>query len=73
MFSYLSLEQRARPDHPLRAIRRLTDDVLAALSPRFTKMFERGDKGFDVPSFVASVRALAVTRARRPENQRQGD
>jgi hypothetical protein len=28
MFSYLSPEQRVRPDHPLRAIRRMTDDVL---------------------------------------------
>ena len=39
MFSYLSPEQRVRPDHPLRAIRRMTDEVLAALSPRFTKMY----------------------------------
>jgi len=39
MFSYLSPEQRVRPDHPLRAIRRLTDEVLATLSPRFTKMY----------------------------------
>ena len=28
MFSYLSPEERVRPDHPLRAIRRMTDDVL---------------------------------------------
>jgi transposase len=39
MFSYLSPEQRVRPDHPLRAIRRMTDQVLASLSPRFTKMY----------------------------------
>ena len=39
MFSYLSPEQRVRQDHPLRAIRRLTDEVLASLSPRFTKMY----------------------------------
>ena len=39
MFSYLSPEQRVRPDHPLRAIRRMTDQVLATLSPRFTKMY----------------------------------
>src|SRR5258708_23891134 len=39
MFSYLSPEQRVRPDHPLRAIRRMTDDVLRALSPRFAKMY----------------------------------
>jgi transposase len=39
MFSYLSPEQRVRQDHPLRAIRRMTDQVLAALSPRFAKMY----------------------------------
>ena len=36
MFSYLSPEQRVRPDHPLRAIRTMTDQVFAELSPRFT-------------------------------------
>src|SRR2546426_4295565 len=39
MFSYLSPEQRVRADHPLRAIRVMTDRVFAALSPRFTKMY----------------------------------
>src|ERR1700730_17610657 len=39
MFSYLSPEQRVRSDHPLRAIRRMTDQVLTSLSPRFTKMY----------------------------------
>ena len=39
MFSYLSPEQRVRPDHPLRAIRRMTDEVFAKLSPRFTEMY----------------------------------
>ena len=34
-----SPEQRVRPDHPLRAIRRLTDEALAALSPRFDRMY----------------------------------
>lgn len=39
MFSYLSPEQRVRADHPLRTIRRLTDEVFATLSPRFTRMY----------------------------------
>jgi hypothetical protein len=38
-FSYLSPEQRGRADHPLRAIRAMTDRVFAELSPRFTKMY----------------------------------
>jgi len=39
MFSYLSPEQRVRADHPLRAIRAMTDQVFAELSPRFTRMY----------------------------------
>ena len=38
MFSYLSPEERVRQDHPLRAIRRMTDRVLRELSPRFTRI-----------------------------------
>lgn len=32
MFSYVSLEQRVPQDHPLRAVRKLTDAVLRTLS-----------------------------------------
>jgi hypothetical protein len=39
MFSYLSPEQRVRADHPLRAIRTMTDRVFAELSLRLTKMY----------------------------------
>jgi transposase len=39
MFSYVSPEQRVRPDHPLRAIRSMTDHVLRELSPRFRRMY----------------------------------
>ena len=35
----LAAEARVRPDHPLRAIRAMTDQVLRELSPRFTKMY----------------------------------
>jgi transposase len=38
MFSYLSPEARVRADHPLRAIRLMTDQVLRELSPRFERM-----------------------------------
>jgi hypothetical protein len=39
MFSYLSSEARVRADHPLRAIRLMTDQVLRELSPRFDRMY----------------------------------
>jgi len=39
MFSYVVPEHRVRPDHPLRAIRRMTDEALVTLSPRFERMY----------------------------------
>ena len=39
MFSYVSPEQRVPADHPLRAIRQMTDRVLARLSQKFTHMY----------------------------------
>jgi transposase len=39
MFSYLSPEVRVRQDHPLRAIRRLIDEVFKRLSPQFGRLY----------------------------------
>jgi transposase len=39
MFSYVSLEARVPADHPLRAIRRITDRALERLSPRFGTLY----------------------------------
>ncbi len=39
MFSYLSLEQRVPQDHPLRAIRQMTDRILNQLSAEFSAMY----------------------------------
>jgi transposase len=39
MFSYVTLEERVPQDHPLRAIRRITDRALERLSPRFGTLY----------------------------------
>ncbi|HWK11427.1 MAG TPA: transposase, partial [Vicinamibacterales bacterium] len=39
MFCYVSLEERVPQDHPLRAIRRITDRALARLSPQFGTLY----------------------------------
>ncbi len=39
MFSYVSAEQRVPTDHPLRAIRRLVDDVLRDMSREFSRLY----------------------------------
>ena len=40
-FSYMPLEKRIAPDHPLRAIRTLVDEVLTGLSRSFNKLYAR--------------------------------
>ena len=39
MFSYVSLEERVPADHPLRAVRRITDRALERLSPHFGTLY----------------------------------
>ena len=39
LFSYIRLDDRIAADHPLRAIRALVDDVLAALSGRLAGLY----------------------------------
>ena len=39
LFSYLSPEQRVPADHPLRAIRQMTDAALRDLSPKFERLY----------------------------------
>jgi transposase len=39
VFSYLSPEERVRKDHPLRAVRVMTDEILGEMSPLFDGMY----------------------------------
>ena len=39
MFSYVSPEKRVPADHPLRAIRKMVDEVLKEMSPQFAKLY----------------------------------
>lgn len=41
MFSYVSAAQRVPADHPLRPIRRMTDEALKALSPEFDRLYSK--------------------------------
>ena len=41
MFSYLSPEQRVPADHPLRAVRALTDHALKTMSRRFAGLYAK--------------------------------
>jgi hypothetical protein len=37
--SYLSQEKQVPPDYPLRAIRRMRDEILKEMSPQFAKLY----------------------------------
>ena len=39
MLAFIDMETRVPLDHPLRTIRRLADEALAALSPTFEAMY----------------------------------
>jgi transposase len=41
LFSYVSCEARVPKDHPLRPIRQIVDEALAALSPEFEKLYAK--------------------------------
>src|SRR6185437_3032165 len=39
MFSYISLEERIAEDHPLRAVRKLADEVLKGMSSKLATLY----------------------------------
>ncbi|MGB9644182.1 MAG: IS5/IS1182 family transposase, partial [Stellaceae bacterium] len=44
MFSCVSCEARVPEDHPLRAIREIVNEALAALSPAFEKLYAKSGR-----------------------------
>src|SRR5262245_34062802 len=69
MFSYVSLEQRVPPDHPLRAIRRITDRALQRLSPRFGTLYINFGRPSIPPEQLLRALLLQVLYTIRSERQ----
>ena len=67
MFSYLSPEQRVPSDHPLRAIRQMTDRVLAKLSRKFTAMYSKIGRPSIAPEQLLRALLLEVLYTVRSE------
>ncbi len=59
MFSYVSAEQRVPPDHPLRAIRALVDDVLRDMSREFDGLYAARRAAVDSARAAAAGAAAA--------------
>src|SRR5437867_11819351 len=67
LFSYVSPEQRVPADHPLRAIRQMTDRVLATLSPKFARMYSEIGRPSIAPEKLVRTLLLQVLYTIRSE------
>ncbi len=67
MFSYVSLEQRVPEDHPLRAVRSLTDAVLQPLSPEFDALYADSGRPSIAPEYILRALLLQVFYSVRSE------
>src|SRR5213594_772090 len=67
MWSYLPLEQRVPPDHPLRPIRGMVDGVLAELSPEFGQLYSRVGRPSIAPEKLLRALLLQVLYSVRSE------
>src|SRR6266849_4898244 len=69
LFSYIDLEPRVRPDHPLRAIRGLTDSALAALSRDFAALYSGMGRPSIAPEMLLRAMLLQAFYSVRSERQ----
>jgi transposase len=67
MFSYVTAEQRVPPDHPLRAIRRLVDDILRDMSREFDHLYARVGRPSIPPERLLRAQLLPLFYSIRSE------
>ena len=67
LFSYVSLEERVPEDHPLRAMRRLTDEALAQLSSHFDEIYSAVGRPSIPPEFLLRAMLLQLLYSVRSE------
>jgi transposase len=68
-FSYVRLEARIAPDHPLRAIRAVVDEALATLSRDFDKLYSREGRPSIPPERLLRALLLQAFYTVRSERQ----
>jgi transposase len=69
LFSYVSCEARVPKDHPLRPIRRIVDEALAALSLEFEKLYARFGRPSIPPERLLRALLLQAFYSVRSEKQ----
>ncbi len=67
VFSYLSPEERVRTDHPLRAVRAMTDEILREMSPLFDSMYARRGRPSIPPEKLLRAQLLQMLYSVRSE------
>ena len=67
IFSYLSPEQRVRPDHPLRAIRAMADLALWSMSERFDAMYAKTGRPSIPPEKLLRAQLIQMLYSVRSE------
>ena len=67
MFSYLSPEQRVRPEHPLRAIRAMADLALWSMTSRFDEMYSQTGRPSIPPEKLLRAQLLQMLYSMRSE------
>src|SRR6202000_1946438 len=67
IFSYLSPEQRVRPDHPLRAIRAMADLALWSMSERFDAMYSKTGRPSIPPEKLLRAQLIQMLYSVRSE------
>ena len=69
MFSYISAERRVPQNHPLRPMRKMVDEALAELSPRFTRLYAKRGRPSIAPERLLRALLLQVLYTIRSERQ----
>lgn len=69
MFSYLSAERRVPRDHPLRALRTMTDSALEELGAIFARMYALGGRPSIAPEKLLRALLLQILYTVRSERQ----
>jgi transposase len=67
MFSYLSPEHRVRKEHPLRAVRAMTDEILKSMSPLFDAMYAEFGRPSIPPEKLLRAQLLQMLYSVRSE------
>src|SRR3954452_10495206 len=69
LFSYVDLEARVRADHPLRAIRSIVNEALAALEREFSGLYARIGRPSIAPEKLLRAMLLQAFYSIRSERQ----